>query len=263
MDTATGTIDQIVYYSPDTGYTVCRFSLEDGERVTIVGSFPPLNVGEVLKVSGAWEMNPRFGRQFRVTSYTPVLPATVTGVEKFLASGLIRGIGPALAGRIVAAFGDETLEVLEKSPKKLGRVEGIGPVKLKQIQASWKEHRRISDLIIFLQGHNVSTSLATKIYHQYGEQSFQVLKTNPYQACHDIWGIGFKTADQMALKLGIEPDSPERVKAYIRYLMEKDNEQGHVFSLESGLEATCCRDLDVPGECFQSGLRGLEESGGS
>ncbi|MBU4204075.1 MAG: ATP-dependent RecD-like DNA helicase, partial [Acidobacteria bacterium] len=105
MDTATGTIDQIVFYSPDTGYTVCRFTLEGGERVTIVGSFPPLNVGEVLKVSGKWEMNPRFGKQFRVDAYTPVLPSSVTGVEKFLASGLIRGIGPALAGRIVKKFG--------------------------------------------------------------------------------------------------------------------------------------------------------------
>ncbi|MCG2815784.1 MAG: ATP-dependent RecD-like DNA helicase [Candidatus Aminicenantes bacterium] len=259
MDTATGTIDQIVFYSPDTGYTVCRFTLEGGERVTIVGSFPPLNVGEVLKVSGKWEMNPRFGKQFRVDAYTPVLPSSVTGVEKFLASGLIRGIGPALAGRIVKKFGDETLDVLEKSPKKLGQVEGIGPVKLREIQKSWKEHRRISDLIIYLQGHNVSTNLATKIYQEYGEKSFQVLKTNPYQACHDIWGIGFKTADQMALKLGIEPDSPERVKAYIRYLMEKDNEQGHVFSLQSALEEGCCRELGVPAERFTSGLRRLEE----
>ncbi|MFC2158353.1 helix-hairpin-helix domain-containing protein, partial [Acidobacteriota bacterium] len=235
MDQLTGTIDQIVFYSPETGYTVCRFILDSGEKITLVGTFPPLNSGEVLKISGKWEMNPRFGKQFKVENYIPELPSSVNGVEKFLSSGLIKGIGPALAGRIVKEFGADTLDVIDSKPDQLSRIEGVGPVKLREIKSSWSEHKHISDIIIFLQEHDISTNLATKIYKQYGQKTFHILKTNPYQACHDIWGVGFKTADQMALKLGIEPDSEERIKAYIRYLLEKDIEQGHVFSYESDM----------------------------
>ncbi len=248
MEYLTGTIESIVFYSPDTGYTVCRFMPEEGEQVTIIGSFPPLSPGEVLKVKGEWEMNPRFGRQMRVENFTPVLPSSEKGIEKFLASGLILGVGPVLARRIVKKFGAETIDILSSAPDKLKRVEGVGQVKLREIKKSWAEHEDIRELIIFLQEHSISTTLATKIYKQYGKNSFHVLKTNPYQACHDIWGIGFKTADQIALKLGMSPTAPERVRAYIVYLMEKDNEQGHVFSLETDLTESCCGELEVSQE---------------
>lgn len=259
MDHLVGTIESIVFYSPDTGYTVCKFTLEDGEAITIIGSFPPLSPGEMLKVKGAWEINPRFGKQLRVDNFLPILPSTDRGVEKFLSSGLITGIGPVLAKRIIRHFGTMTMEVLSKTPDKLKEVEGIGVIKLQEIKKSWNEHEDIRDLIIFLQEHGISTTLATKIYQQYGDKSFHVLKTNPYQACHDIWGIGFKTADQVALKLGISPDSPERVKAYIYYLLEKDNEQGHVFSFRKDLQKDCCKDLELNPQQFQDALSRLEE----
>lgn len=259
MDHLVGTIESIVFYSPDTGYTVCKFTLEDGEAITIIGSFPPLSPGEMLKVKGAWEINPRFGKQLRVDNFLPILPSTDRGVEKFLSSGLITGIGPVLAKRIIRHFGTKTMEVLSKTPDKLKEVEGIGVIKLQEIKKSWNEHEDIRDLIIFLQEHGISTTLATKIYQQYGDKSFHVLKTNPYQACHDIWGIGFKTADQVALKLGISPDSPERVKAYIYYLLEKDNEQGHVFSFRKDLQKDCCKDLELNPQQFQDALSRLEE----
>ncbi len=257
MDYITGTIDHVVFYSPDSGYTVCKFVTDNRETLTIVGKFPPFSAGEVLKINGEWEINPRFGKQFKVKHYLPVLPASVRGIEKFLSSGLIKGIGPALARRITDRFGDRTLDVIAEKPKRLREVEGIGAVKLGEIKKSWAEHKHISDLIVFLQQYNVSTSLATKIYKQYGNRSFHVLKTNPYQACHDIWGIGFKTADQMALKLGISPDSKDRIKAYIRYLLEKDNEQGHVFSLRKALEKACCKDLDVSSPKFAEAMDSL------
>lgn len=257
MDYITGTIDHVVFYSPDSGYTVCKFVTDSRETLTIVGKFPPFSAGEVLKINGEWEINPRFGKQFKVKHYLPVLPASVKGIEKFLSSGLIKGIGPALARRITDRFGDRTLDVIAEKPKRLREVEGIGAVKLGEIKKSWAEHKHISDLIVFLQQYNVSTSLATKIYKQYGNRSFHVLKTNPYQACHDIWGIGFKTADQMALKLGISPDSKDRIKAYIRYLLEKDNEQGHVFSLRKALEKACCKDLDVSSPKFAEAMDSL------
>jgi len=240
-----GTIERIVFYSPDTGYTVCKFILENGQSMTVVGMFPPLSPGETLKIKGKWEINPRFGQQFRVENFLPVLPASVKGIEKFLSSGLIRGIGPVLARRIIKKFGAKTIDILSKNPGKLQEVEGVGSVKLKEIKKSWAENQNIRDLIIFLQEHNISTNLATKIYRHYGEKSFQVLKTNPYQVCLDIWGVGFKTADQMALKLGMSPSSSERIKAYILYLLEKDNEQGHVFSFQKDLEENCVKELEV------------------
>lgn len=259
MDYFEGTIEQIVYYSSDTGYTVFRFSLEDGETITVVGSFPPLSPGELLRIKGKWEINPRFGQQFRVSSFLPILPASVKGIERFLSSGLIRGVGPVLAQRIIKKFGAETLDVISKNPEKLKEVDGVGEVKLQEIKKSWAENQHIRDLIIFLQEHNISTNLATKIYRQYGEKAFQILKTNPYQVCLDIWGIGFKTADQMALKLGIDPSSQERIKAYILYLCEKDNEQGHVFSFQTEIKKNCQKELEVEDKKIKDAIEMLKK----
>jgi exodeoxyribonuclease V alpha subunit len=255
-----GSIVRIVFYSPESGYTVCKFSLPDGDTINVVGFFPPLSAGELLKINGSWEINPKFGKQFKVESFLPVLPSSVKGIEKFLSSGLIWGVGPVLAKSIIQKFGDRTLDILTNNPDKLKEIDGIGPVKLREIKKSWAEHEDIRELIIFLQEYNISTTLATKIYRQYGEKSFHVLKTNPYQACHDIWGVGFKTADQIALKLGLEPNSPERIKAFIRYLMEKDNEQGHIFSLESDLKSNCISELEIAQEeDFDQALRSLKK----
>jgi len=255
-----GSIERIVFYSPDTGYTVCKFSLPDDQTINVVGSFPPLSPGELLKVKGKWEINPKFGKQFKVESFLPILPSSVRGIEKFLSSGLIWGVGPVIAKSIIQKFGERTIDILTNNPEKLKEIEGIGPVKLREIKKSWAEHEDIRELIIFLQEHNISTTLATKIYRHYGEKSFHVLKTNPYQACHDIWGVGFKTADQIALKLGLDPSSPERIKAYIRYLMEKDNEQGHVFSLEKDLKSNCITELEINREeDFDQALQSLKK----
>ena len=252
-----GAIDEIVFTNPDNGYTVCKFLPEGGEVMTVVGSFPPLTPGEVLRIRGQWELNPRFGRQFKVDHFTLTLPASVKGIEKFLGSGLVKGIGPVLAKRIVGAFGAGTIDILTRDPERLREVGGVGAVKLKEIRRSWAEHRDIRDLIMFLQEHSVSTSLATKIYRQYGDRSFTVLKTNPYQLSFDIWGVGFKTADQIALKLGLDPGSLDRVKAYILYMLEKDNEQGHIFSLASEVLEKCGTDLEVPADKAEVALAGL------
>jgi len=257
MENLEGSVEQIVYYNPDNGYTVCRFAIDEGKPITVVGSFPPLSPGEVLKLKGKWEVNPKFGKQFHAESFSLALPASASGIEKFLASGLIRGIGPVLAKRILRKFGAGTLGVLTSKPEKLKDVEGIGPVKLREIRKSWDEHQDIRDLIIFLQEHNVSTNLATRIYRQYGERSFHVLKSNPYQLSLDIWGVGFKTADQLALKLGMDPGSPERVKAFILYVLEKDNEQGHVFSLESEVRAKCLEELAADDERVDKAIAAL------
>lgn len=261
LDSVEGTIEEIVFYNPDNGYTVCRFLPESGDLLTVVGNFPPLSPGAVLRLKGRWEVSPRFGRQFKAEHFTLTLPASVKGIEKFLASGLVKGVGPVLAGRIVRKFGAETISVLTDAPAKLRQVEGVGDVKLAEIVASWREHREVRDLIMFLQDHDISTNLATKIYRQYGDRSFGVLKANPYQLCFDIWGIGFKTADQIALKLGLEPSSPERIKAYILYILEKDNEQGHVFSLASEVKSRCSSDLGVDGGEIGKEIETLSKKG--
>ena len=261
QESVEGVLDEIVFYNPENGYTVAKFLPDGGEEMTVVGYFPPLTPGEVLRVQGAWELNPRFGRQFKVDRFTLTLPASAGGIEKFLASGLVRGIGPVLAKRIVAKFGAGTIEVLTQDPERLREVEGVGAVKLKEIRRSWAEHQDIRDLIMFLQEHNVSTNLATKIYRQYGDRSFTVLKTNPYQMSLDIWGVGFKTADQIALKLGLDPASPERVKAYILYILEKDNEQGHIFSLAAEVEEKCVADLEIEAGKAEQGLADLVKAG--
>jgi exodeoxyribonuclease V alpha subunit len=259
MDYIEGTIESVVYYSPDTGYHICKFILEDQQTMTIIGNFPPLNPGEVLKIKGKWELNPKFGKQYRVENYIPVIPSSAKGIEKFLSSGLISGIGPVLAKRIVKKFGEDTIGVLSQDPGKMLQVEGIGAAKLKEIKKSWSEHEDIRELIIFLQEHNITTNLATKIYRQYGDKSYNVLKTNPYQACHDIWGVGFKTADQIALKLGMSPTSPERIKAFISYLLEKDTEQGHVFSYQKDVMKAVQKELEVESSQIADAIESLEK----
>ncbi len=256
-----GSIEDIVFYNPENGYTVCRFLAEGGVKVNLVGSFPPLSPGETLEVRGSWETNPKFGRQFKAERFAMVLPASAKGVEKFLASGLIRGIGPVLAKRIVDRFGAETAAVLGDRPERLREVGGIGEVKLKEILSSWAEHREIRDLIMFLQEHGVSTTLAAKIHKQYGGRAFHVLRSNPYQLCLDIWGVGFKTADAIALKLGMDPAAVERLSAFILYLLEKDNEQGHVFSAAADVAASCAEEVDATAERFEEAVKRLVAAG--
>ncbi|MGB9836906.1 MAG: helix-hairpin-helix domain-containing protein, partial [Candidatus Saccharicenans sp.] len=260
MECLEGTIEQIIYYNPENGYSVFKIRTDSG-TATVVGNFPPLSPGECLKIKGHWENNLKFGQQFQMESFSLSLPNSTRGIEKFLASGLIRGIGPVLARRIVEKFGASTAEVLNSSPEKLQEVEGIGQKKLAEILKSWAEHRDIRDLIIFLQEHNISTTMAYKIYRTYGQASFEILKRQPYQLCLDIWGIGFKTADQIALKLGLPPDSPERVKAFILYLLEKDTEEGHVFSEEEEVIRRCQSELQVETGKAQEAIKILSENG--
>ncbi|MBC7363994.1 MAG: ATP-dependent RecD-like DNA helicase [Candidatus Aminicenantes bacterium] len=260
MECLEGTIEQIIFYNPENGYSVFKIRTETG-TATVVGNFPPLSPGECLKITGHWENNLKFGQQFKMESFSLSLPDSIRGLEKFLASGLIKGIGPVLARRIVNKFGRQTADILNNSPEKLKEVEGIGEKKLAEILKSWEEHRDIRDLIIFLQQHNISTTLAYKIYRTYGQASFEILRRQPYQLCLDIWGIGFKTADQIALKLGLPPDSIERVKAFVLYLLEKDTEEGHVFSDENEVIKRCREEIQVEAEKVKEAIRILTGDG--
>lgn len=236
MATIYGYIERITYFDEESGFVVAKLQ-EKGKRglTTIVGKMPGINPGESLKLTGHWVQNKRFGEQFQVDHYEIIVPATVRGIEKYLGSGLIKGIGPIMAERIVRKFGLETLNIIEKSPERLSEVDGIGPKRIEMITRAWEEQKEVKGIMIFLQGHGVSATYATKIYKQYGTRSIEVVKENPYRLAQDIYGIGFLTADRIAQNLGIDPNSLIRAKAGIVYVLRSLTEEGHVYYPEKSL----------------------------
>ena len=187
--------------------------------MTIIGQFPKIHAGQTLRLSGIFREQPKYGRQFQCLHAQETKPATLTGLEKYLGSGLIKGIGPVTAKRIVAHFGLETLEVIEQQCSHLIEVPGIGERRVAMIERAWAAQKAIKEVMLFLRGHDVSTTYAVKIYKQYGDQAIQIVSKNPYQLATDIYGIGFITADTIARKIGIAPDADFRYQAGILYVL--------------------------------------------
>ena len=225
-----GVVERLTYHSAQSGYSVARLKAS-GHRdlVTIVGSFPNIQAGQTLKLTGIWREHPKFGQQFQVTQYQETKPATITGIEKYLGSGLIKGVGPVTAKRIVAHFGFDTLDVIENSIEQLNEVPGIAKKRVKMIQNAWDKQKAIKEVMVFLQGHGVSTTYAVKIYKHYGDDSITIVTNNPYQLATDIYGIGFVTADAIARNLGIAPDSEYRYRVEIIHVLGEAAEDGHCF----------------------------------
>ena len=205
-----GVLERVTFANPETGYTIARIAPERGgaELITAVGPLLGAQIGEFLRLRGRWSSHPKYGRQFEVDSYATVLPATAAGIQKYLGSGLIKGIGPVMAERIVAHFGVDIMHVIDDEPARLIEVDGLGPKRTAMIAAAWAEQKAIKEVMIFLQGVGVSTSLAVRIYKKYGDASISVVRHEPYRLAADVWGIGFKTADTIAAAVGIPPDSP-------------------------------------------------------
>ena len=229
-ETLKGQLERIVYSNADSLYTVAKLKVKGrSELVTVVGQLGEVSAGEELEITGAWEVHPEYGDQFRASTCMVRLPANVHGIEKYLGSGLIKGVGPETAKRLVAHFGLKTLEVIEKTPEKLLDVDGIGEKRLGTIRKAWNDHRDIRDVMIFLQGHGVSTGYSAKIFKQYGHNAIQVVRQNPYQLTADIFGIGFIVADNIAEKIGVPKESLMRAEAGILHVLEKICDEGHVF----------------------------------
>ena len=223
-------VERITYQNAENGYSVLRLRVKGyNDLVTAIGSMADIHVGSVLTLSGSWKVDAKYGRQFSIESYEETLPATVYGIEKYLGSGLIKGIGPKYAKRIVSTFGAETLNVIEESPDRLIEVTGIGGRRVEQIKKAWLDQKEIKNIMLFLQEHDVSTAHATKIYKQYGTDSINVVKENPYKLADDIWGIGFKTADTIATKLGFGHDKYVRLRSGLMYTLNKLAEGGHCY----------------------------------
>ncbi|KOV28706.1 helicase [Streptomyces sp. XY431] len=240
-------MERITYANEETGYTVARVDTGRGgnDLLTVVGALLGAQPGESLRLHGRWGSHPQYGKQFVVENYTTVLPATVQGIQRYLGSGLIKGIGPRFAERIVERFGVDTLEVIEHEPGRLIEVPGLGPKRTKKIAAAWEEQKAIKEVMVFLQGVGVSTSLAVRIYKQYGDGSIGVVKNEPYRLASDVWGIGFLTADRIAQAVGIPHDSPERVKAGLQYALSQSSDQGHCYLPEERLIADGVKLLQV------------------
>ncbi|MEV3937381.1 ATP-dependent RecD-like DNA helicase [Glycomyces sp. NPDC049804] len=229
--TLAAVLERVTYANEETGYTIARASPArgGGDLVTIVGPLLGAQVGESLALTGRWSSHPKYGRQFEVWSYRTVLPATVQGIERYLGSGLIKGVGPKTAEKIVAHFGVETLAVIDADAARLAEVPGLGPKRTKAIAAAWEEQRAIKEVMVFLQSVEVSTSLAVRVYKQYGDAAIGVVKNEPYRLANEVWGIGFKTADSIARSVGIPHDAPERIKAALQYTLSQASDAGHCF----------------------------------
>ncbi len=229
-ETLTGVVERITFSAQDTGYTIARLQVVgEKELLTIVGNFANLQPGQTLKLYGYWKNHPKYGLQFSVLNYEETKPANITGIEKYLGSGLIKGVGPVTAKRIVKHFGLATLNIIEENSERLIEVEGIGKKRVTMIKRAWATQKVIKEVMIFLQGHGVSTTYAVKIYKQYGPQGISIVTDNPYQLADDIYGIGFLTADKIAVNVGISPWSKFRYRAGILYALAEAGDQGHCF----------------------------------
>jgi exodeoxyribonuclease V alpha subunit len=239
-------LERITYANQETGYTVARVATNrSSDLLTVVGPLLGAQPGESLRLQGRWTSHPQYGRQFQVEAYTTVLPATIQGIRRYLGSGLIKGIGPKMAERIVDHFGPATLEVIEQAPGRLVEVPGLGPKRTAMITAAWAEQQAIKEVMIFLQGMGVSTSLAVRIYKTYQDDAIEVVRREPYRLAADVWGIGFKTADQIARSLGIPHDSPHRVKAGLQFALSEATEDGHCYLPETELVTKATELLGV------------------
>ncbi|MHC0067707.1 SF1B family DNA helicase RecD2 [Nostoc sp. UIC 10890] len=235
-ETITGVVERLTFYSAESGYTVARLTRpRSNELTTIVGSFANIQPGQTLQLTGFWRDHPQFGPQFQVVNYKETKPATLTGIEKYLGSGLIKGVGPVTARRIVAHFGLETLDIIENQIDRLIEVQGIAKKRIKLIKNAWETQKAIKEVMVFLQGHGVSTTYAVKIYKQYKDEAIATVTKNPYQLAADIYGIGFLTADKIARNIGIAPDSEFRYRAGIIHCLSEAAEDGHCYLPQSEL----------------------------
>ena len=257
-----GVLDRIVYFNEDNNFTVAKLRVGDSPQLaTIVGNILSPTPGETLRVKGEWTVDPKFGRQFRVGSCLTVLPSTLTGIEKYLSSGLVPGIGPELARRLVATFGIETLDAIEEGAQRLQEVDGIGPVRAERIVKAWQGQKQVRDIMVFLQGHGVGPAYSAKIYKAYGDKAIAVVKENPYRLALDISGIGFKTADKIARTMGIDPASQTRAEAGIIHLLNELVSDGHTYCPYEELIDQAASMLEVERDILDRALASLSAQG--
>ena len=273
MDTLSGAVERITFYNPENGYTVLRLrpdsktgqrftnksSLNSEGLATVIGNLPELSPGEHLRLQGQWDNHPKHGPQFKAEGCEQTLPATVAGIEGYLGSGMIKGIGPRFAERIVGRFKEDTFNVIESTPERLLEVPGIGMDRMRKITSAWEEQKQVKEIMVFLHGHGVSTNLAVKIYKTYGDTALETVQKNPYQLERDIYGVGFKTADRIAQALGLSPEHPSRVEAGIIFALNEMINEGHVYAPKENLAQRAIELLGVSQELISPALERLSQ----
>ncbi len=225
-----GTVERILFQNADNGFTVFIIKINRDTEITVRGSVPSLNPGEQVSLSGSWVMHPKFGKQFQAAQCSAILPTSVLGLKKYLGSGLIKGIGPVFAEKLVNAFGEDVLKVIEHEPHRLSKIPGVGAKRIESIVTAWQEQKEISHIMVFLQDKGISAAYATKIYKRYRNQAIEILIENPYRLAEDIWGIGFKIADSIAQNMGFEPESIKRIRAGLLFVLTNIVNQGHLYA---------------------------------
>jgi exodeoxyribonuclease V alpha subunit len=249
-----GILDRITFQNEENGYTVARLlsQINDKELITVVGFLSGVPVGSTLSLTGSWVRDSRYGKQFKLQSYEIVKPNTINGIERYLGSGLIKGIGPAFAARIVERFGLETLDILDSDPGRLSEVSGLGRTRVERIKKAWLEQKEIHRIMVFLQSHGISATYSVKIFKTYGKKSLEAVKNNPYQLTEDIWGIGFRTADSIALSLGVPVNDPRRARAGLFFALDESAGEGHCFLPKDKLLEQAAYLLKLTGASEQS-----------
>lgn len=241
-----GSVERITYHNEQNGYTVLRLHAPGRSGpITVTGSFSAVSPGESVRLKGFWTTHPQYGDQFKAIDYEITRPATIAGIQKYLGSGLIKGVGPVTAKRIVDHFGEETLDVIESAIERLVEVKGVARKRVEMIQRAWAEQRAIKEVMLFLQGHSVSTHFAVKIYKQYGNEAIPVVEKTPYRLASEVYGIGFKTADHIARNMGIAVDAEERLRAGLQYVLQSATDQGHCYLPHGELIKRAAQALDV------------------
>jgi exodeoxyribonuclease V alpha subunit len=254
-ETLNGTVETISFRSEESGYTVCRVAIPGRkDPATVVGTCAAVWVGETLRAEGRWNRHPQHGLQFQADTITCIAPTSAKGIERYLASGMIRGIGKVMAQRLVEKFGVDSLRIIEKESARLEEVEGIGPYRRKMIKESWLEQKAVRDIMIFLQGHGVGTAQSARIYRTYGSQSIALISEDPYRLCRDVWGIGFLTADKVAISVGVPKESPLRAQSGLVHVLQTMTDEGHCYANAVELTLQAQALLDIPAEILQAAL---------
>lgn len=251
-------VERITYQNPENGYSVLKVKVKGyNDLVTLVGNLLEVPVGSVLLCRGEWKVDKCYGSQFVAATWEETMPATVYGIEKYLGSGLVKGIGPRFARAIVQRFGTETIDIIETEIERLYEVPNIGRKRVAKIRESWEKQKDIKNVMLFLQGYGVSTAYAAKIYREYGKESIDKVRENPYRLADDIWGIGFKTADGIAAKMGYEKEDPRRCRSGILYTLGQLSDEGHVYAGEEQLVKTAGQLLEAGETAIRDTLAGM------
>ena len=260
-DTIKGQIERITFHNPENGYTVAQIDANDEKgTVSIVGNLPSPEPGQIISLQGEWVIDSQYGEQFEFDSYSYDVPVSEEGIKKYLGSGLIPGIGPVMARRIVEKFGENALEVIDNNPRRLREVEGIGKKRLKEIKNSWQQQKQVREIMVFLLSHGISPNYASKIFEQYGQEAIRVVRDNPYKLARDIWGIGFKRVDDIAQNLGIEHDDEARIEAGLDYILNEAAEEGHVYLPQADLLTRAEETLAIAPTRVEETVKAMSEN---